>query len=81
MKILTSTIVGTVLLIGSAFAAQTSKDTKPATGSTATTPSASKTDQGKKKHHRHKKTTASSTATPVAPKSAAPVAPASTTKK
>jgi hypothetical protein len=64
MKILTSTIVGTVLLIGSAFAAQTSKDTKPATGAAATAQTAPKTDQGKKKHHRHKKTTASSTAKP-----------------
>ena len=79
MKTLTTFIVGTSLLVGSALAAQNSK---PATSSgTPATPSASAQQNSKKKHHKHKKAVASKVAKPAANKNTTPVVPAVAPKK
>lgn len=74
MKTITTFIVGTALLVGSALAAQ-----KPATSSA--TPAAPSTNvQKAKKHRKHKKPVASKVVKPVANKSTTPVTPAAPKK-
>ena len=75
MKTLTSFIMGTVLLVGTALAAQTATGDKPAASSSSAPQSAGvkKVVHNKKKHSKHAKT--------VSKKSAMPVTPVAATKK
>ncbi len=69
MKTLTSFILGTVLMVGSALAAQPAKTATPAAAKPAASTSTpvKKVAHNKKKHSKRTKAVAKKTATPVTP--------------